>query len=63
MNGLEEGTLRGAFFLRIEEIKREYGDATLQKPWCPPLILLRPPTAKECFCQSTYANADERMRE
>ena len=36
--------------------------ATLQKPWCPPLILLRTQTAKECFCQSTYANADEGMR-
>ena len=32
--------------------------AALQKPYCPVLMLLRTPTAKECFCQSTYANAD-----
>ena len=43
---------------RRRYIVREYGDATLQKPWCPPLILLRTQTAKECFCHSTYANAD-----
>ena len=43
---------------RRRYIVRGDGDATLQKPWCPPLILLRTPTAKECFCHSTYANAD-----
>ena len=51
---------------RRRYIVRGDGDATLQKPWCPPLILLRTPTAKECFCHSTYANEGvkeaERMR-
>ena len=28
--------------------------AAPQKTWCPPLVLLRAPTAKERFCRSTY---------
>ena len=31
--------------------------AAPQKTWCPPLMLLRSPSAKECFCRSTYDKA------
>ena len=38
--------------------------AAPQKTWCPPLMLLRSPSAKECFCRSTYdkAGVGERKR-
>jgi len=46
---------------RIQDIRRgESGDAVPQKTWCPPLVLLRTPTAKERFCRNTYAKAGKR---